>query len=116
MCRNNTDRTAFAVAPIIELVYRRIGIELPMVKKSVVRSDNAANYSNKLVVVIAAFIFTKYDIKLCSTLLSETQDGKGPADIHLVTAMRYVDWYIDSLTLDVSTPADLVDTIGHGEE
>lgn len=57
----------------------------------------------------------KYDIELCIILHSETQGGKGSAHFHFATAMRYVDWYIDSLVRDVRTSAYQVDAISYGE-
>lgn len=42
-------------------------------------------------------------------------DGKGAADIHFATAMRFVDRYIEERRLDVVTPKYLVDAINYGE-
>ncbi len=114
ICRNDTDQKAATVASILELVARKTVIELPNVKKIIIRSDNARNYNNKLIPVIAPFIFLHYGIRLERFVHSETQDGKGPSDVHFATALRYVDKYIESLKRDVVTPKDLCDAINHG--
>lgn len=45
----------------------------------------------------------------------ETEDGKGPADVHFACAMRYVDAHIEQEGKDVITPRDLVAAINHGD-
>ena len=115
ICRNDSNQTAYAVASIMELLCRVLQSQIPSMITVVLRSDNAANYNNKLVPVIAPFIFKRYGIQLKSIVHSETKDGKGPADIHFATAAKFVDRYIESKTLDVVTPADLVASINHGE-
>lgn len=87
-----------------------------MVKKAVVQSDNFANCNNILVLVIAPFIFMKYEIKLCTIFRAETQDGKGLAYVHITKTMTYVDPFIDSLALNFTTSEDLVDSINHGKK
>lgn len=49
-----------------------------------------------------------------SIVHNETQDGKGPADLHFAGVTRYVDRYIEILGLDVVTSMDLVNAINHG--
>ena len=114
VCKNTSNQTAMQVCTMGECVCRQIRKELPNVKRVVIRSDNAGTYRNNLIPVVLPFIFRKYGIQLDSILYSETQDGKGSADIHFATANRYVDDYIDSEALDAVTPADLVHALNHG--
>lgn len=65
--------------------------------------------------VIVPFICQRYDIKVHSIVQSETQDGKGVADIHFATAMRHVIRYIEERRADIITPEDLVTALKHGQ-
>lgn len=116
VCRNERNQTAFSIASIMELFCLIVITELPTLKKAVLQSDNAANYSTNLVPVVAPLIFREYGIELCRILHSETQDEKGPADVHFATATRFVDRYNDSQSLDFMTPADLVCALNHGDD
>lgn len=46
---------------------------------------------------------------------NESQDGKGPVNVHFATAVRHVDRYIEEKQMDVVVPLDLVNAINHGD-
>lgn len=115
VCRNDTNQTAPAVCSIIELVCRNVRAMLPSLKHVVVQTDNAENYNNRMIPLMAPFIFRQYGMKLNRFIHSETQDGEGPADGQFAVAMRHVDKYIAENELGVVTPTDLVRAINHGQ-
>lgn len=45
---------------------------------------------------------------------NETQDGKGPVDVHFVIAMRQVERYIEEKVMDAVVHLDLLNAISHG--
>lgn len=53
-------------------------------------------------------------MRLKSIVHSETQGGKGRADIHFATAIKYVTKYIEEGCRDIVTPHDLVEALNHG--
>lgn len=100
---------------ILELVSRHIRNEHPTINRISFRMDNAANYHNIILPVVALFIMAKYGIELVSIVHNEMQDGKGPADLHFAFVTYFVDKYIETLNLDVVTPLDLFNAINHGK-
>lgn len=59
--------------------------------------------------VVGPFLFRANDIKLFSIIHNETQ-----ADLHFAFVKLFVGKYIESRSLDVVTPLDLVEEINHG--
>lgn len=90
VCRNSTDQTAYTVSSIVEMVMKKINAMHPAINKVLFQSDNAGQYSNSLIPVIVPFICKAYGVQLVSMVHSETQDGKGAAEIHFATAMRHI--------------------------
>lgn len=99
----------------MEIVSRIISIELTTMKNVSIITDNAGNYNSNLIPVVAIFNFRKYGIHLSNLVHSETQEGKGPADLHFATATRFADRYIETNALNVVTPDYLVHALNHGE-
>lgn len=60
-------------------------------RKVIIETENAGCYANKLLPVIAPFLCKQYWLKLLRLLQSKTGDGKGPADIHFATEMKFGD-------------------------
>lgn len=86
---------------IMELVARHLSLEHPRINKVCLRTDNAANYQNSVLPVVALNIFRIYGIEIVSIVHNERQDGKGPAGLHFAVVKRFVDKYIESWKLDV---------------
>lgn len=63
----------------------------------------------------APLYFLKYRVKIERYIHSETQERKGLADIHIATALRYVERLIESMPRDVVTPRNLCDAIKYGD-
>lgn len=114
ICRNTSEQSTFASMSMLELVGRHSCLENRSIKRVALRTDNAANYHNRVLPVVAPYIMKRYDIELISIVHNKTQDGKGHADLHFAVVTRYVDKYIEVLKLDVVTPMDLVNAINNG--
>lgn len=95
VCRNDTDKNAYAMCSILELVFRRIRKEVPNLKRIIIESDNAGCYNNKLLPFLAPFICQQYGLVLSKIIHKETGDGEGAADMHLATVIHFVERYIE---------------------
>lgn len=113
ICRNDRNQTKLAVAQIMELICRVIKRNFPSVIIDIVIAYNAGTYSNNLIPFNAPFIFRIYGLKFRRVINSETEDLKGPADVHFATATSFLDQYIDTEGLDFVTPTDLFNTLNH---
>lgn len=116
VCRKDTNRTAYQVCSVMELICLQLRIQIPALKRIIVESDNAANYNNKLFSVLAPFICNRDGIVLDRILNSGTQDEKGRVETHFATESTAVDKYIAENELNVVTPADLMRAINYGDE
>lgn len=112
---NDSNQTAFAVCSILELVCRQVRLLIPSLQRVILQVDCSENYSNRIFPVAAPFICMKHGFRLDKVLYNETQEEKGPTDVHFSVATKHVDKYIEENQLDIVTPADLVRAINHGD-
>lgn len=82
VCGNSTDQNAYAVCTVLELICRKVREEVPSIREIIITCDNASTYVNNMMPVFAPFICLHYVIRLRRLVHSETEDGKGPADVH----------------------------------
>lgn len=93
---------------IMEAVFRRVRKEIPTMKDIWVQTDNARNYQNEIVPVMAPFVAHDHGMVLRGSLHPETARGKSLVDAHFAVGMRQVNKYVTSNGVDVATPVDVV--------
>lgn len=94
---------------------RYVSAHLPRTRTVIIESDNARNYNKNLLSVFAPIVCDQYGIFLGRIVHNETQDRKGPADVHFASAMKHVNRYVEKNELNFVKSRDPVRALNHGE-
>lgn len=82
------------MSSILDAVQSRLTDQIPSLRTTSVITDNAPNYQNDAVPVIAPFIAAEHGLSLNGFIHPETAIGKSLVDAHFSIAMRHVLRYV----------------------
>lgn len=96
---------------VIESICSRLKKEIPALEEVVMVSDNAANYVNLTLPLMAFYVMKAHSLRLLEVLHPDAQQSKNMVDAHFGIGGRQVDRYIREKDIGVITPYDIVEAL-----